>query len=169
MWYGAVRAGLGWFCLVTSSKRQHGLEVPGLVPGGPAQTPPKPLQIHHVHSPAPPEGPGEPRWGTHPFSILLESLLYRSLLLSSLWCGELTQPSPLGFGLSKKHNPCCKHSGSQPWADDGPGSSPLPSLLCNLGTRYLTFLDVSFVLRENTKLHPACYQGVLKIAWFPIL
>lgn len=52
-------AGMVLFCY--NSKRQHGLEVPGLVPGDTAQTPSKPLQIYHVYSPTPPEGPGEPR------------------------------------------------------------------------------------------------------------
>lgn len=57
---GAVR-GAGTVLFGYNSKRQHGLEVPGLVPGGTAQNLSKPLQIYHVYSPTPPEGPGEPR------------------------------------------------------------------------------------------------------------
>lgn len=83
MWYGPVKEGLGWFCLVTTVK-VYGLEVPELVLGGTAQTAPKPLQIRHYAAQPLQKDLGSQDVGTHTFSILLESLSYRSLLLSSL-------------------------------------------------------------------------------------
>lgn len=81
------KRGAGMVLFGYNSKRQHGLEVPGLVRGaGRAQLRPHPNPSRSTTYTAQllQKDLGSQDEGPHTFSILLESLPYRSLLLSSL-------------------------------------------------------------------------------------